>query len=100
MTAPAGPLPGGGAALSLEPLAWCLAEAVMNTTFGLARRMTSAEAALMATEVETIMTSLGWPLCDIESNDLLLIPRQALGHCPACGCWQVEGDGHGFCDHG
>lgn len=100
MTARAGHLPGAGVALSLEPLAWCLAEAVMNTTFGLAKAMTSAEAALMATEVETIMTSLGWPLSDLESNDLVLIPRGMLEHCRECGVWSLADDGSASFDQG
>lgn len=98
--APVGPLPGGGVGLSLEPLAWCLAEAVMNTTYGLARRMTSAEACQMATEVETIMVSLGWPLSDIESNDLILLPRGMLDHCPECGVLSLVDDGSGSFDRG
>jgi len=98
LKAPGGPLPAGGVGLSLEPLGWCLAEAVMNTTYGLARRMTSAEAALMATEVETIMVSLGWPLSDIESNDLVLVPRGMLEHCPECGVWSLAPDGSASSD--
>lgn len=82
----------------MEPLAWCLAEAVMNTTFGRARRMTSAEAALMATEVESIMTSLGWPLSDLESNDLILVPRGMLEHCPECGVLCLADDGNASFD--
>lgn len=77
----------------MAPLVWCLAEAVMNTTFGLAKAMTSAEAALMATEVETILTSSGWPLSDLESNDLILLPRGMLEHCPECGVWSLVDDG-------
>lgn len=98
MTAPGGPLPAGGVGLSLEPLAWCLAEAVMNSTFGLAKAMTSAEAALMATEVEITMTSLGWPLSDLESNDLVLLPRGMLEHCPGCGVLCLADDGNASFD--
>lgn len=98
MTAPGGRLPAGGVAVSWEPLGPCLAEAVMNTTFGLGKRMTSAEAALMATEVETIMVSLGWPLSDLESGDLVAIPRQALDPCRRCGAWSLADDGNASFD--
>lgn len=70
----------------------------MNSTFGRAKAMTSAEAALMATEVEMIMVSLGWPLSDLESNDLILVPRGMLEHCPECGVWSLVDDGSAFFD--
>ena len=72
----------------------------MNTTYGLARRMTSAEACLMAIEFETILITLGWPLSDLESGDLVAFPRQALDQCPGCGRQAVMGDGPAFCDQG
>lgn len=72
--------------------------ALMHSTLGQAKRWTTAEACLLAVEIETGMTEQGWPLSDLEKGDLVIIQAHDLTPCPRCGCWHPGGDGFGYCD--